>query len=101
MCALAVQWRWRADNPCRGIERNDEDKGKRYLSVAEVERLSKALAEHNDRDAADIFRLLLLTGARRGEVLAARWADFDLEIGTWTKPAASTKTRVEHVVPLS
>ena len=101
LCSLAVQWRWRVDNPCKGIERNVEYKRKRYLTGAELERLSAALAEHDDPDAADIFRFLLLTGARRGEVLAARWADFDLEAGIWTKPAASTKTKTDHVVPLS
>ena len=69
LCSLAVQWQWRADNPCRGIERHDEAKRKRYLTAAELERFSEALASHDDRDAADIFRLLLLTGARRGEVL--------------------------------
>jgi integrase len=101
LCALAVQWHWRADNPCRGIERHVEDPRKRYLTGDELERLSKALAEHDDKDAADIFRLLLLTGARRGEVLAARWADFDLQKGVWTKPGATTKRKTTHVVPLS
>jgi integrase len=98
-CSLAVQWKWRVDNPCKGIERNDEAKRKRYLTSAELERLLKALAEHDDRDAADIFRFLLLTGSRRGEVLAMRWAD--VEAGVWTKPGATTKRRTEHVVPLS
>jgi integrase len=101
LCTLAVQWKWRADNPCKGIERNTEPKRKRYLSGAELERLSAALAEHDDPDAADIFRLLLLCGARRGEALAARWADIDLEKGVWTKPGATTKTRTDHVIPLS
>jgi len=32
MCSLAVQWRWRSDNPCRHVPRNDEAKRKRYLS---------------------------------------------------------------------
>jgi integrase len=93
--------RWRADNPCKGIERNDEAKRKRYLTGAELERLSAALANHDDRDAADIFRLLLLTGARRGEIQAARWADVDLEKGVWTKPGATAKQRTEHIVPLN
>ena len=53
----------------------------------------KALAEHPDRQAADIVRLLLLTGARRGEVLAARWADVDLGKGIWSKPPSSTKQK--------
>src|SRR5262249_29689490 len=100
-CSLAVQWRWLTANPCKGVERNDEAKRKRYLNPTEVERLLAALAKHDDRDAADIFRLLLLTGARRGEVLSMRWADLDLEVGVWTKPGATTKTRTEHIVPLN
>jgi integrase len=97
--SLAMKWKWRGDNPCKGIERNDEIKRVRYLTGAELERLSKALSEHDDRDAANIFRLLMLTGARHGEVLAMRWAD--IKDGIWTKPGATTKTRTEHVVPLN
>ena len=44
----------------------------------------QALAEHPDKQAADIVRVLLLTGARRGEVLALSWADIDLGTGTWS-----------------
>ncbi len=47
------------------------------------------------------MRLLLLTGARRGEALAARWVDFDLEHGVWSKPAATTKQKKLHRLPLS
>jgi integrase len=43
----------------------------------------------------------MLTGARRGEALNARWSQFDLEAGIWVKPAATTKQRREHRVPLS
>jgi integrase len=100
MFAMAIKWRMRTDNPCKGVERNDEAKRKRYLTGAEMERLSAALSVA-DQDSADIFRLLLLTGARTGEVLSARWADIDLEAGTWAKPGASTKQRTEHVVPLN
>lgn len=53
------------------------------------------------QQSANIIRLLMLTGARRGEVLAAKWEQFDLEGGTWTKPAATTKQNAEHSVPLS
>jgi integrase len=101
LCALAVQWHWRTDNPCKGVERNDEAKRKRYLTGPELERLTAALTEHDDQDGADVFRLLLLTGARRGEVLAAKWADFDLQRGVWTKPGSTTKQKTTHVVPLS
>ena len=60
-----------------------------------------ALAEHPDQQAANVFRLLLLTGARRGEVLAAKWADIDLAAGVWVKPGATTKQKTLHRVPLS
>ena len=102
MFSLAEAWGWRTGkNPCRGIERNDEQKRKRYLTDAERDRLIEALDRHDDQDAADIFRLLLTTGARRGETLAARWADINLEKGEWIKPGHSTKQQVDHVVPLS
>lgn len=98
---MAVRWHMRADNPCRGIERNQEHKRRRYLSANELTRLTKALDEHRDQQSANMVRLLLLTGARRGEVLQARWADFDLESRVWNKPGATTKQKTEHQVPLS
>jgi integrase len=101
MFAMAIKWQWRTDNPCRGIERNQEHKRRRYLTADELARLTKALAEHRDQQAANIIRLLLLTGARRGEVLAARWADFAAGFQTWSKPGAATKQKTEHQVPLS
>jgi integrase len=101
MFALAIKWRLRPDNPCKGVERNREDARKRYLKPDELDRLTKALAEHPYQDAADIFRLLLLTGARRGEVLGATWDQFDLKEGVWTKPATATKQKEHHEVPLN
>jgi integrase len=101
MFSLAIRWGWRADNPAKGIERNPENKRERFLAGDEVVRLTAALAEHRDPQAANIIRMLLLTGARRGEVLAMRWADLDLEAGVWVKPSAHTKQKKAHRVPLS
>jgi integrase len=101
MFALAIRWGWRADNPAKGIERNTEQKRERYLSGAELDALTRALAEHEDQQGANIIRLLLLTGARRGEVLSATWDQFDLAEGVWTKPGATTKQKTSHRVPLS
>jgi integrase len=101
MFALAVRWDMRADNPCKHVERNREHHRRRYLSGDELVRLIKALGEHPNRDIADAIRLLLLTGARKGEVLSARWADIDLTQGIWSKPPNSTKQREHHEVPLS
>jgi integrase len=101
MFALATRWGMRDDNPAKGVERNREAKRKRYLSGDELGRLVAALAAHPDRQAADIIRLLLLTGSRRGEVLSMRWADLDLGTGVWSKLAENVKQNVDHIIPIS
>ena len=101
MFSMAIRWGLRADNPCRGIERNQEHKRQRYLTGPELARVTTALANMRDRGAADAIRLMLLTGARRGETLAARWRDIDLEAGVWVKPGSTTKQKTTHRVPLS
>ena len=45
--------------------------------------------------------LLALTFTRPGELRAAEWQEFDLETAVWTIPAAKTKMRREHRVPLA
>jgi integrase len=101
MFGLAVRWQLRETNPARGVERNIEHHRQRYLLNDELVRLTAALAEYADQQSADIIRLLLLTGARRGEVLSMRWADVDLTAGKWSKPPSSTKQKKQHEVPLS
>jgi integrase len=101
MFSLAIKKQWRTDNPAKGIERNEETPRERYLSPPELERLTKTLGVWPDQEVADIIRLLLYTGARRGEVLAAEWKQFNLDEGTWTKPSSHTKTKRVHKVPLS
>jgi integrase len=101
MFSLAIRWGMRTDNPVKGVERNQEHKRHRYLTGAELARLTAALDELRDQGAANAIRLLLLTGARRGELLAAHWTDIDLDAGVWTKPGATTKQKTLHRVPLS
>jgi integrase len=101
MFTLSVRWGYRPDNPAKGIRRNVESKRRRYLKGDELARLATAMAGHPYRQAVNIIRLLLLTGARRGEVFSMRWADIDLGSGTWNKTADATKQAREHSVPLS
>jgi integrase len=51
--------------------------------------------------AALPLEFTILTAARRGEVLGARWDEFDLERAVWTVPAHRMKAGREHRVPLS
>lgn len=101
MFSLAIKKGWRADNPAKGIERNHESKRERYLSNDELTRLSEALANYHDQEVANAVRLLLLTGARRSEVLSTTWDQFDFDQGMWTKSSAHTKQKATHTVPLS
>jgi integrase len=101
MMALAVKWEMRSDNPVIGIERAPEQKRERFLTPAEIARLSEVLTAHPEKTSANVVRLLLLTGARRGETLVATWPQIDLAAGMWTKPAATTKQKKDHRVPLS
>lgn len=72
-------------NPCRGIQRYRENRRERFLSDAELAHLGTALSEA-EKEGEPLFavaalRLLVLTGARRGEILGATWQDVDFEAG--------------------
>lgn len=101
MFNLAIRWEMRPDNPAAGFIRNPENPRERFLDVTEIGRLSEVLNEHKNQRMADVIRLLMLTGARRGEVLNATWDQFDLDRAVWTKPAATTKQRKLHRTPIS
>jgi integrase len=51
--------------------------------------------------AAMALEFLILTAARSGEVLGARWAEMDMAAKVWTVPSARMKAGREHRVPLS
>jgi integrase len=108
-----------AANPANGVERFREKSRERFLTSDELSRLGTALAEGetiglpwaavdetkpktkhapkeaNRRTLLDPFavaaiRLLLLTGARRREILDAKWSDVDLERGILFLPDSKT-----------
>lgn len=101
MFSLSIGWKMRGDNPAKGVKRFAEEKRERYLTPEDIGRLVAVLDAYADQGAANIVRLLLLTGARSGEVRFARWTQFDLDEGKWVKPAAYTKQNKVHRVPLS
>jgi integrase len=51
--------------------------------------------------AASALEFVILTAARTGNVLGARWAEIDLQSCLWTVPAERMKAGREHRVPLS
>lgn len=47
------------------------------------------------------MKLMALTFVRTGELIGARWAEFDLAAGQWRIPAERMKMRTPHIVPLA
>lgn len=87
MMTKAEDWghRKRLTNPCTGIGKFDVRPRERYLSAEELSRLGSALdaieAEGANPKGIAILRLLALTGARKGEMLALKWDEVDSERG--------------------
>lgn len=81
LMTLPEVWEWRdqGTNPCRYIKKNKEVSRERFLSIAELSRLGDAMRELIDEDAlwpdmANAITLLLLTGARKNEILTCEWS---------------------------
>ncbi len=76
--AEAFEYRLPKSNPCTGIKKYSENKRERYLSEEELGRLGKNLSNAESEGeisvyAAAALRLLILTGARLGEILNLKW----------------------------
>jgi integrase len=95
-------------NPCSRLRPADligpRASRDRVLNEAELRAFWHA-AEQMKYPHRTLYKLLLLTGLRLGEVCGARWSEFDLERREWTIPATRMKkTRVgakPFVVPLT
>ena len=48
-----------------------------------------------------LFRLMLLTGQREGEVVGMRWSELNLSAGIWELPGGRTKNGKPHTVHLN
>jgi integrase len=70
------------------------------LPFAELPTFFAELTGRNDRGALALA-FTILTAARSGEVLGARWSEFDLKERVWTVPGERMKAGREHRVPLS
>jgi integrase len=84
-------WGVAVDNPAHGVEPFRERKRDRFLQPAELPRFFAALAADLSEDFRDFVMLALLTGARRGNVLAMRWTDLDRDRALWRIPADEAK----------
>jgi integrase len=83
-------------NPVAGSNRPAEPESR--ARVLTNEELRKVWLACGDDDFGRIIRLLALTGQRREEVGGMEWTEIAGDI--WTIPAARTKNRRAHTLPL-
>lgn len=100
--AYALDEEWVDRNPAshRRLKPHREMPRDRVLSAAELRSVWQASADL-PQDIRDVVRILILLGQRIGETLRMRWSDINLEDAKWTIPAAITKSKRTHVLPLS
>ena len=91
-------------NPCRFVKKYPEKSCERFLSEEEFRRLGRVLGEVEAEgkvcsSAVAAFRLLMLTGCRRNEILTLRWENVDLEAGDLRLTDAKTGPRSVALSP--
>lgn len=76
----------------------------RRLTFTELKTTFKLLRENDhtfNRDNYLAIALLVCLGVRKGELIAAKWEEFDFDNQLWRLPASRTKTKVAITIPLS
>jgi integrase len=99
---FAMRRRVRPDNPVRGVRKFRERKLERFLSPAELARLGEALAAAESLGVESPFaiaaiRLLVLTGARRNEILGLQRVWIDSHNSCLRLPDSKTGAKVIHL----
>jgi integrase len=73
-------------NPCSAVKRFKENERERYITPQEFPAFLEALALCPNETTRDYIWFSLLTGARRGNVLAMRWKDVSSTRREWGIP---------------
>ncbi len=98
--------RFVGDNPAFALRRNifKQHQGERMAALGWKD-MPEFLRQLDDMrgqfPTIAAVRLLILTGARPGEVTRAKWSEFDLDRALWTLPIERMKKRRMHIVPLA
>jgi integrase len=99
---LAVKWEVPGVslNPTKDVALLQVDnKRQRFLTADEAQALIDAVRHSDNEVLESIVSMLFITGARKREVLDARWEDIDWNRRIWTIP--KTKAGKARYVPLS
>lgn len=105
MIAWAVSRKILVSHPTLGVVRYKVERRERFITVEEVEAIFEAIERLEKRgevrsEFGVIVRLLILTGARRGEIQGLRWREVDFARRSIVLPDARSKTGARRI-PLS
>ena len=99
---LALRWKTPGidSNPVKEIKNiKDDNKIERYLTESQTMALLRAVRQSDSEMLQYIVLFLIYTGARKREVLDARWRDIDWAQRSWRIP--KTKSGKIRHIPLS
>jgi integrase len=85
-------------NPVISTNKHTERSRDRVLADDELAAIWRAC---RDDDYGQIIKLLMLTGQRLTEISELRWSEIDLDKGLIELPAARTKNKRPHQIPMS
>ena len=84
-------------NPCFGIDKIKSDHS--WPEMTDTQRTALRSAAYNESLMLGlIIDMALITGARKQEILQARWEEFKGDV--WTIPSARKKGKKEHILTL-
>jgi integrase len=94
-------------NPASEIRPSDILKSTRKVNYARVDarelpNLLRSIEVYQGTHVTRLaLKLMALTFVRTGELIGAKWAEFDLVAARWDIPAERMKMRTPHIVPLT
>lgn len=107
ICRYAVAHGLMDRDPTRDVKPSDILISRRSTNYARVDvkelpELLRAVEAYQGTSTTRMaLKLMALTFVRTGELIAARWTEFDISEAVWRIPAERMKMRTEHIVPLS
>ena len=104
----AIKLDLRTSNPAEAFTVSDaggvEKSRSRALSIDELSLVFKCLRENHNQFTRENYlavALLLCLGVRKGELVAAKWQEFDFDVALWNIPQERSKTGRGISVPLA
>ena len=94
-------------NPATDIRPSDVLKARKVendarVGIKEVPALMRQIEAYKGKPTTRLaMKLMALTFVRTGELIGAKWSEFNLEAARWDIPGERMKMKTPHIVPLS